>query len=352
MRVVFVSMETSHRRPTGGNRRVERVAEHLAERGHEVRVLCTRFWDGGDLHVENGVGYRALTDEPSPLAFGLRLPTLLVGLGPDVVHATPSPPGVVVAAGTGARLAGAPLLVEWFGDEDVDESRFLDRAVRRPDRNVTPSEMVRTAVRELGVPEGSTTVIPEPIDYDLLESVDPADDAPDVVYTHPLDETANAESLLLGLAELRGHDWSAAVVGDGPARESYAEQAADLGIDDRVSFVGEQPIDRRVALYRGAHVFVQTAYRASFATELLWALASGCVGIVEYQAESSAHELVENHPRGSRVTDPEGIADAIADARSFERIDYDDTCEAYDRETVIEQYVSHYRALQDSRTEL
>jgi glycosyltransferase involved in cell wall biosynthesis len=80
--------------------------------------------------------------------------------------------------------------------------------------------------------------------------------------------------MLLGLAELRGKDWSATVIGDGPERAAYEEQAADLRIDDRIDFVGACDRNERIAYYRGAHVFVQTAFRAQFATELLWALAA------------------------------------------------------------------------------
>jgi len=161
--------------------------------------------------------------------------------------------------------------------------------------------MVRTSARERGATEHGTTVIPESIDMDLVRGADPAEKV-DVAFAHSLDDSANLESLFLGLAELREKDWSVTIIGDGPNRSDYERQASDLRIDDRVEFVGACDRERRVEIYKGAHVFVQTAYREFFASELLWALACGCVGIVEYQARSSAHELIEHRERSFRVT--------------------------------------------------
>ena len=77
-----------------------------------------------------------------------------------------------------------------------------------------------------------------------------------------------------------------------------------------------------------------------------WALACGCVGIVEYQTESSAHELIENYERSYRVTDPKGVADAIVDAGEFEQLTVDEFWRAFDHEDVIEDYLETYRDIQ------
>ncbi|WP_459192585.1 glycosyltransferase [Halosimplex sp. J119] len=346
MRVAFVSMETTHYRDTEGARRFERVARHLAARGHDVTVFCTQWWDGTDETVErDGVTYHGVTISPALTSFAVRIPALLALYDPDVVHARPEPPVTVLAAGLGGTLARAPLVVEWFGDESVAASRFHERAATFPEMVVTPSEMVRTSVRELGATEATSQVIPESIDMSLVRETEPAEET-DVVYAHPLDESANVESFLLGLAELRDRDWTATVVGDGPQREDYERQVRDLRIDDRVTFAGACDREERVALYKGAHAFVQTAYREYFATELLWAMACGCVGIVEYQAESSAHELIEEAERSFRATDPQQIADAVVDAGEFDRLTVDEDWAAFDRDAVLERYLQTYRDLQ------
>jgi glycosyltransferase involved in cell wall biosynthesis len=348
MRVALVAQQTSHLSDTPGTRRIERVARGLADRGHDVTVFCTQFWQGdGWERTADGVRYRAVTVGESLSGFCLKLPILLARHRPDVVHTRPVPPQCVLAASSGCTLARAPLVVEWYGDESLPEGRRLSEwALTEPRLVVTPSEMVRTAVREREADAEDVRVIPESIDFGRIGDVEPATEV-DVAYAHPLDESANMESLLLGLAELRDRDWSARIVGDGPERAAYEQEVADLRIDDRVEFVGACDRAERLSIYRGAHAFVQTAFREYFGRELLWALACGCVGIVEYQTESAAHELIENYERSYRVTSPEQLADAIVDAGEFDRLTSDDTWARYDRPEVAGRYVDAYEDVQE-----
>jgi glycosyltransferase involved in cell wall biosynthesis len=349
MRVAFVSEQTVFHGATEPRARLHRVARNLAARGHEVTVFCAQWWAGYEAtKTRHGVDYRAVTTDPAPTSFAVRLPLRLARFRPDAIHASPDPPGQVVAASVGGTLARAPLVVEWYGTEDVPESRVARYAARTPATVVTPSEMVRTSVRERGATAENTRVVPESIDMDRVREIEPSDEA-DIVYARRLDEDANVQNLLLGLAELRGRDWAATIIGDGPSRAEFESQAADLRIDDRVTFAGDLPRSERIAIYRGAHTFVQTAYREVFATELCWALACGCVGIVEYQAESSAHELIETYDRSFRVTDDQELAAAIVDAGRFERTTIDESFERYDHDAVLDQYLDCYRESQDEQ---
>ncbi|MFT4945855.1 MAG: glycosyltransferase involved in cell wall biosynthesis [Natronomonas sp.] len=347
MRVAFVAMETTWQADSPGARRFERIARLLADRGHDVTVFCSQWWDSyDDERTVDGVRYRGVTLGTALASFCTRLPALLAAYNPDIVHTRPIPGEQILAAKTGSRLARVPLFVEWFGDERPGPSRRTEWAATKPTRIVAPSRLIKTRVREFGATENQMLVIPESIDFDLIEAVEPAEGV-DIVYAHPLDESANIGDFFLGLAELRERDWSATVIGDGPKREAYEREAADLRIDDRVSFAGACDRNRRLELYRGAHAFVQTAYREEFATELLWALACGCVGIVEYQAESSAHELIENYERSYRVTDPQGLADAIVSAGEFEGQTRNVEWKSYDHDVVIERYLDAYRTVSE-----
>ncbi|NHN47647.1 glycosyltransferase family 4 protein [Halostella sp. JP-L12] len=350
MRVAVASLETWKQRDTEALRRLRRVAESLANRGHDVHVLCSQWWDGyGDRREEGDITYHGVVVSPDARqSFLLRLPVAIASVRPDIVHAGALPPAQVTPASIGSTLARCPLIVEWYGDEEAAAGSARSRrwAVRRPDVVVTPSRLVKTEVREAGADGDDVRVIPDSIDVERIRDTEP-DDRGSLVYARRLDEGANLESMLLALAELRDRDWSATVIGDGPRREEYEQQARDLRIDDRVEFVGSCSRDERIAIYRGAHVFVQTARRSPFATELLWGLASGCVGIVEYHAESSAHELVENRPRGFRTTSEQELADAIVDAGRLDRLDLDESFASYDRDAVLEEYLECYRTLRE-----
>ncbi|WP_135661907.1 glycosyltransferase family 4 protein [Halorhabdus rudnickae] len=348
MRVAFVSMTTTRHRDTEGNRRLERLAHQLADRGHDVTVFCAAWWDDyRDERTIDGVTYHGVTVSPAATSFATRLPVLLARYRPDVIHVRPRPPRAVFTASSGGTLARAPVVLEWYGDEGLADSRTVRLLLREATAVVTPSEMVRTQVRERGVVDERSHEIPDGIDFSLIENTEPGEET-EVAFGHSLNETANLDSLLLALAELRDRNWSVTVVGDGPLRRDYERQAADLRIDDRITFAGECSQEERIAIYRGAHAFVQTAYREYFARELLQALAAGCVGIVEYQAESSAHELIENHRRSFRVTDPQELADAIVESGDLERRTIDEDFARFDHREIVESYLDLYRDVQES----
>ncbi len=351
MRVAFVSAATHHHRDSDAAARLRAVAEDLAARGHEVSVCCAQWWDGTPETFEDAdVTYRAVTESLDAGWFGPRLPLALRRVDPDVVHATATDPGHVLWARVGGTLASAPVLVDWYdapGESGGDPPGWTARrAARWPATVVTPSRLVKTGVRELGATDDDVRVVPTGVDVDAIREAEPAGDA-DIVYSRRLDADANLESVLLALAEYRERDWTATVIGDGPERGGYERQASDLRIDDRVEFVGDLPVAERVARFKRAHVYVQTARRESFALDLLRALAAGCVGVVEYHAASSAHELVERQPRGFLATDDEALVDCIADAGDLPRKEFDETFAEYDRWDVLEQYLDCYRDVQD-----
>lgn len=350
MRVAVVSIRTPDHEPSDPVRRTARTARLLADRGHDVTVFCAKWWDGPDHdRTEGNVRYAAITEEPiSPWLFALVLPFLLWRYDAEIVHAAYDPPIQVLGAKLGAILSRAPVVVDWYGDPHLPGSKLVRRfAVRWPERIVVPSRVVETWVRELGGDGDAIEIIPEAVDMSLIRNA-PANGEASIVYARRLDEDANLESLLLALAEVREREWQALVIGDGPERERYEQQVVDLRIDDRVEFAGTPPQMVRLSRYRAAQVFVQTARRECFATELLWALACGCVGVVEYQAQSSAHELIEHNPRGIRTTDDVELSEAIVDAGTLPAQDFDDSFSHYDQDVVVGQFVDCYRDARES----
>ena len=344
MRIAFVSLETSHHVETETNARLQTITELLTDAGHEVCVLCSQWWDGPETTYErDDVTYHGLSVGPEAgRAFCSRVPHTIGSLGPDVVHAMAEPPTQVIAADVGATLARVPLVCEWYAGNGVHDSRRHRWAGRRADRIVSPSRLVKTWVRELGPSGEDVEVIPNPIDLSAIREIEPGPDR-DVIYARRLDDQANLESLLLALAERRDADWTATVVGDGPDRSRYERLVRDLRIEDRVTFLGEISREERIACYRGGHVFAQTAEHCVFPTELCWALACGCVGVVEYHVDSSAHELVEGHERGYRTTSETELSDAVFEARTRDRRDVDPVFESFDRPQVRDRFLELYR---------
>jgi len=342
MRVALVSARTVHHEDaTERDARLGRLASLLVERAHDVTVFCRSWWEGEHATFErDDVEYRAVANGRSDRWAGARLISALREFGPDVVHVA----GAYPALGLGARVAtllGAPVVTEYY---DPPARRRLHRwAAGASDAVVVPSELVGTAVRAAGLAADDVTRIPNAVEMDRVRAVSADPNAGDIVYSRALDGDANLESLLLALAEFREYDWTATVVGDGPERAAYERQASDLRIADRVDFVGERPLDERLALFRGAHVYAQTALRTSFATDLLRALACGCVGVVEYHVNSAAHELVEREERGFLSTSDEELVDCLVRSTRVDRETVNERFADYDETAFLERYLDLYR---------
>lgn len=344
MRVAVVAAGARERVDTEAADRLGWIAAALDERGHDVTVFGPGWW--GERNGDSRVVHRALTNDvdPPPRRLAVRLPASLRDYEPDVIHATHANPLAVGAAAATGLLLDIPLVVDWYDLQQ--ESGWLETvrrlAVRAPDAVVAPSRLVRTGLHELGRTRGDVRVVPTPVDFDDIRATKPEHVA-DLVYSRRLDDGANLESLLLALAELRDLDWDAVVLGDGPARDRYETQAADLRISERVHFLGEVALERRLAIFRGAHVYVHTAHEAPFAPDLLRAGACGCVGIAEYHAASAAHELIEQRDRGIRVTSEEELVEAIRDAADMERLPVDEGYAGFDTGAVLDRILGVYR---------
>lgn len=85
----------------------------------------------------------------------------------------------------------------------------------------------------------------------------------------------NVEEVLTHLAASGREDWTLALVGDGPSREDLAELAADLGIADRVRFVGAIDPAEVPRYYRMADVFVSASLSETQGLTFIEALACG-----------------------------------------------------------------------------
>ncbi|MFB6219528.1 MAG: glycosyltransferase [Halobacteriaceae archaeon] len=356
MRVAVVAAVTSQHRETERRWRTRRTAELLAARGLDVVVCCARWWGatGSFVDEEAGVRYRAVAPTPGSPGFGTRVAAAVRDADPAVVHAVHDRPRHALGGAVGARLAGAPLVLDWY-DTTVPRPdrgplagavtparRWVARqAVRAADAVTVPSRTVGTHVQSVGDPARLRSV-PNGIEFDRVRAVEPDGDA-EIVTSGRLDATADLEGLLLALAEFREYDWRATVVGDGPARRAFERSAADLRIDDRVAFDGDLGLDERLARFKAAHVYVHTATRTPFATDLLRAMACGCVGVVEYHEQSSAHELVEQRERGFRVTTEAELVETLGTAGELERLDRDDSFAEFDEREVVRQYLDCYR---------
>jgi glycosyltransferase involved in cell wall biosynthesis len=128
-------------------------------------------------------------------------------------------------------------------------------------------------------------------------------------------ESKGYEILFCAVAALagRGRPVDLDVIGDGPGRESYVRLVRELGIEDRVSFIGFLPKAEVAERMRKAELFVLASRYDNNPCVVIEAMASGlpvvatAVGGIPEMVDGSSGRLAA--PR-----DPERLADEIAAA--------------------------------------
>lgn len=287
-------------------------AENLREFGYRTVRLGTSMpvrGNGSVARVAVGIGLKAR------VAKALR--------GMDVVHSQGmAHPSICLWA---LRVSTAPVNVGTFHtyfENGHPAYRFLFAYVRstvaRADRLIAVSDACTTALRPYFGRDQEFQIIPNGVDTDLYRPPRPDEERPPgpprILFVGRFDPR-NGLGTLLDAARIlkeQGREFTLQVVGDGSARPKYHQMARDLGVWDRVEWLGT--LDReRPRIYREADVFACPCVLASFGVVLLEALASGtplvCADNIGF------HQVIRDGMPGRFHTphDPADMAAGIAE---------------------------------------
>jgi glycosyltransferase involved in cell wall biosynthesis len=312
MRILVASDQWFPDHQGGSARLAAKVAEGLAARGHEVTVLAPRNGSVGE-SCEPGVTIRrvlarnvlpqTLTDPLETWRHARELPDD----GFDVLLAHES----TTAVGLRGRARRTPLVL-MFHASAAREQRYLRsrlpvgvkrlttyalapslgllerRAVDYADRILVLSDFSRSLLHEdHELDDGLVRTVPGLVDTRRFSPGDGMQaararlglepDGPLLLTVRRLEPRMGIDRLLRALPFLDRDDVTLVVVGTGSLREELPRLAAELGVADRVLFVGSIADDDRLAdWYRAADLFVlpTTAYEG-FGMATVEALASG-----------------------------------------------------------------------------
>ncbi len=267
------------------------VAVELAGRGHDSRLIgpvggyAARLRAAGVLWYDVAVRHKADVTGARELRRVLRemradvlhcqdmragMVGRLVGIGAAgvivyTVHGVPDGLSDLVAgnARVGPRRRGDRL--RYLATE-----RWLARLTNA--RLVAPCAPVATyLVEHVGVPAGAVAVVPNGIDPQrFAPRPHPARERPAVLWLGLLGAIKRVDLLVRATADL---DVDLVLVGDGPARESLAALATELGVTDRVAFRGH--IDDPATVFADGDVFALPSAAEAHPLALLQAMSAG-----------------------------------------------------------------------------
>lgn len=310
------------------------VAEFLRGRGHRVEVVTTAVappareayevrWVSRRLPIgARHVRAAALIRRRAALA--------------DVVYTT----GMFGRSAAGASLAGKPFVVKLTADPAFERARRrgltkatleefqrgggLREGILRAARNaelrraahvLCPSEYLRRLALGWGLSPDRVSVLPNPVPPvpDGLPAREEARrrlglNGATLAFAGRLTRQKSLEVALEALARTDGV--SLVVAGDGDERQALERRAGELGLSGRVRFLGAQPRERVLELFRAADAALLSSSWENFPHAVVEALAVG-TPVVATRTGGVA-EVVE-HERNGILVEP-GDAEALAAA--------------------------------------
>ena len=309
------------------------LADFLAERGHGVEVVTTA--DVAPAPRSYSVSW-ASRDSPFRHVRAAWL-VRRAARPADVVYAT----SMVRRAAIGAALARCPLVVKLVSDEVFERSTRSGRyqgtldefqrtggarvrvlrftrttALRRARHVFCPSAYLRDVALRWGLDPDRVSVLPNPAPP--IPELPPRDelrrelelDGDVVVFAGRLGPQKAVGALLAAVAGVPRV--SLVIAGDGPERAELEGRVTQLGLEERVRFLGSVPRETVLRLFRAADASVLPSAWENFPHTVVEALAVGCPVIAT--AVGGVPEVVRDGENGLLVApgDPAALTAAIA----------------------------------------
>jgi glycosyltransferase involved in cell wall biosynthesis len=309
--------------------RMRGVPEYYARFG---RVPPTRDDDGVEvIHPRFLVGPGSKLSRFEPAAYYRGVKGTVARLHErfpfDLIHAHFTWPDGVVGARLAARY-GVPLVITeqapwrpWFDDDLRARGEALEAASRAA-AHIAISNAVRASIEHFTGPSDRLHVVPDAVDGEAFRLRDPGTErrAGQILFVGIIRRVKGVDVLLRALHVLaaEGRDVSLKLIGEGHFRQYHQDQAElyrlieELGIGERVEFMGKQPLGRLVSVIHESQVLVLPSRAESLGMVLVEALACG-TPVVATRCGGPEDIVTDEVGKLVPVEDPDALADAIGE---------------------------------------
>lgn len=336
----------------------------MARRGHRVHVVTSRSQPGlprretmAEVEVwrtrlpgRNAAGWAAH-------ALGSTLRLARLARSADVIHAQAFQS--VLPGAVGKAVSGAPLVTTWH------TSHFLARAERplwRPvfrrfvrwcDHNLAASREIAEVVESL-VPGRRVEALINGVDTDLFRPVEPSVDPGTrrrIVVPRRLFEKNGVEHFLRGLPLIgEAVDVEVLIVGDGPERGRLEGLVRQLGLSERVTFLGSRPHREMPGILSSGELAVFPSLMEATSVAALECMA--CELPVAASNVGGLPEIVDDEVGALfRPADPEDLAETVIrllradDLAERGRRARRRVVERWSNERLVDRHLEIYRSL-------
>lgn len=302
----------------GKETRTHNYANHLSDLGFEVHVYTMNWWAGPAERQQGAVHLHAICRRwPlyvkerrsiwQAVAFSLACFRLLFARF-DVAEVDQIPILPMLTMKIVCLIKRRPLVATWhevwgkaywrsyLGPAGVLAALAERLVLTLPDRVIAVSEGTAARVREMAGDTMPIHIGLNGIDLAQIDAAPPAEVPHDLLFAGRLLSHKGVDVLLRAAAELRagGTSLSVAIVGRGPELESLRSLAADLGLQDVVSFLGELPThDEVLGHMKSARLLVFPTRREGYGLAAVEAMACGTPVITTNHPDNFARLLVQ-----------------------------------------------------------
>jgi len=360
----------------GAERRVYELAKKLTLRGHEVHWYSIGWWwpEKGRTDIEMDGIFLHGVSEPmelysedrrsikEALGFGLHLLRPLMRENFDVIDCQGFPFFSSFTAKLHELLGKSHLIItlhEVWGDYWYDylgKTGFFGKLVERSmlgltDQFITVSKKTEIDLQKIKKTENST-VIPNGIDYDMIQKIEPNSNFSDILFVGRLIKEKNVETLIRSLPIVKENypNINCMIVGDGPERNLLEKLVDNLDLSGNVHFHGfMNNYDEIIGSMKSTKVFVLPSIREGFGMVVIEANACGVPVVVVNHPMNAAKDLVVDGVNGY-IVEPEPDVMALKIIKSIEnRAKTRDKCiemsAKYDWDKIVDRLEEVYKEL-------
>lgn len=314
---------------------VQRIGRELVSRGHQVRVITLADDPASALPEYPFSLVRVGRRHALPIRLLLTLVAIIRwGRRADVLYVNGLFLETALANLVLRRPAVQKIVGDWAWESTTNSgrsnddflqfqrgrgSRFVEafkrlRAVlaRTADRTIVPSAFLGEVVHAWGVPRERIRVVHNsPPLPPQLPPLDPPVTLRRIVTVGRLIALKRVDDVIRAVAAL-GPDTELVVVGDGPEEANLRALAADLGVAERVRFLGRLPQHEVLSVIATSHVFVLNSTHEGLPHVLLEAMYVGVPAVAT--AVGGVTEVLDDGRTGMliRANDPDQLRNAIA----------------------------------------
>jgi len=343
---------------------LDNLATRFVERGHQVVVLAPRV-RGRDNNLQRAyrlVRYR----RPFSKRYLVHqtLPRLLALYGRhrfDLIHCHSAYPQAFVARSL-KRWLGVPLVVRPHGTDVIDgelirRHPILDARLRKTlpaaDAVIAQGRFLERIARSLGAPPDRTCVIHNGVDVAAYRARSPSvPSRPYFLTMSNLRHRKGVDVLLRAYAQL-DNPWADLVIAGSGSQEAELRRLAEqLGLGQRVRFIGQVFGAEKRGWFRDAVCYVCPSRREPFANVILEALAAE-LPVVATSVGGNL-EMVEHEGNGLLVP-PDNVPDlaqaldcVLTDSGRRRRFAVDSSLRAaaFDWSAITSEYLALYQQVQ------